>query len=137
MIKKNTPEANQASNRILVGTSIEGEIKSKGDIRIDGKIKGTINITGKLVVGEKGVVEGDIKCAFANVSGTLKGQLEVSELLTLQATAKVNGDIVTNKLSIEPGAEFTGSCSMGSVVREIKKDKDSEEGRRQRREETA
>ena len=124
MIKKgkDTMDANQASNRILIGTTIEGEVNSKGDIRIDGKIKGTVNITGKLVVGEKGVIEGEVKCAFANVAGTLKGQVEVSELLSLQATAKVHGDIVTNKLSIEPGAEFTGSCSMGAVVREIKKD---------------
>ncbi len=137
MIKKNQPESNQASNRILAGTAIEGEIKSKGDVRVDGKIKGTINITGKLVVGEKGIVEGNIKCAFANISGHLKGQLEVSEQLTLQATARVNGDIVTNKLSVESGAEFTGSCSMGSVVREIKKDEDSTEEERQRREETA
>lgn len=141
MIKKSVPESNQASNRILTGTTIEGEISSKGDVRVDGKIKGKVNITGKLVVGEKGVVEGEIKCAFANISGTLKGQLEVSELLSLQSTARVNGDIITNKLSIEPGAEFTGSCAMGSVIREIKKDEDSGERQKERsgsrREETA
>lgn len=142
MIKKSAPETNQASNRILTGTTIEGEISSKGDVRVDGKVKGKINITGKLVIGEKGLVEGEIKCAYANISGSLKGQLEVSELLSLQATARVHGDIITNKLSIEPGAEFTGSCAMGSVLREIRKDEDAEEERgtkekTQRREETA
>lgn len=141
MIKKNTPDANQASNRILAGTSLEGELHSKGDVRIDGKVKGTIRVSGKLVVGEGGYVEGDIKCAFANISGQMKGNVEVSELLSLQATARVHGDIITNKLSIEPGAEFSGSCSMGSVLREIRKEdaEENNEGRKnkERREETA
>lgn len=129
MIKKakDSTDANQASNRILAGTSIEGEIKSNGDIRVDGSLMGNINISGKLVVGEKGSVEGDIKCAYATVSGTLKGKIEVSELFSLQASARVNGEVLTNKLSVEPGAEFTGSCTMGSVVREIKNEESVDE----------
>lgn len=122
MIKKNTLDTNQASNRILAGTSIEGELRSDGDMRIDGKVSGLINIKGKLVVGEKGIVEGEVICAYATVAGTIKAKVEVSELLSLQASAKLHGDVMTNKLAIEPGAEFTGSCSMGAVVREISKD---------------
>lgn len=112
-------DSNQASNRILNGTSIEGEVSTKGDLRVDGTIKGDINVTGKLVVGDKGYVEGEIKCAYANISGRLKGKLEVSELLTLQASARVEGDVITAKLAVETGAEFTGSCSMGAVLREM------------------
>lgn len=124
MIKKtkDVADANQASNRILAGTNIEGEVHSNGDIRVDGSLKGTINITGKLVIGENGSVEGDIKCAYATVSGKLMGKIEVSELLSLQATATVNGEVQTAKLSVEPGAEFTGSCNMGSVIRKVKND---------------
>ncbi len=131
MIKKTkaAEETGQASNRIMAGTTIEGDVNSKGDIRVDGSLKGNINISGKLVVGEKGKVEGEIKCSNANVSGSLKGKIEVSELLALQATARVNGEVLTNKLSVEPGAEFSGSCSMGSVIREIKNDKEDSEGR--------
>ena len=113
-------DSNQASNRVLNGTSIEGEIRSEGDMRIDGLLKGNINISGKLVIGEKGRVEGEIKCSNANVSGYLQGKIQVEELLSLAASAKVKGDVFTNKLSIEPGAEFTGSCSMGSVIREMR-----------------
>lgn len=120
MIKKQTTqETNQASNRILAGTHIEGEISSDGDVRVDGTLKGTINIKGKLVVGENGVVEGEINCQFANVSGTLKGNLKVHDLLTLQKSARLHGDIITAKLSVESGAEFSGSCKMGAVVREL------------------
>ncbi len=128
MIKKNLNETNQASNRILAGTSIEGELRTDGDMRIDGHVKGQINIKGKLVVGEKGSVEGEVVCAYATIAGTIKAKVEVSELLTLQASAKLNGDVLTNKLSVEPGAEFTGSCSMGAVVREMTKQDEKAEG---------
>lgn len=125
---KETADLNQASNRVLAGTRIEGEIHSEGDMRIDGTLKGNINISGKLVVGEKGSVEGEIKCAYANVSGHLQGTIQVTELLSLAATSKVKGDVITNKLSVEPGAEFTGSCSMGSVIREIKNEEKQQQG---------
>lgn len=113
-------ESGQASNRVLAGTSIEGEINSDGDMRIDGRLKGNINISGKLVIGENGKVEGEVRCTNANVSGTLEGKVQVVELLSLAASARVKGDVITGKLAVEPGAEFTGSCSMGSVVREMK-----------------
>ncbi|PTM05908.1 MAG: cell shape determination protein CcmA [Bacteroidetes bacterium] len=110
-----------SSNRILQGTSIEGEVVSDGDFRVDGTIKGNIVIAGKLVVGEKGHVNGDIKCGSATISGKLEGKLVVEELLSLEDSAVVEGDIFTMKLSIQPGAEFSGSCKMGAVVREISK----------------
>lgn len=137
MIKKNTLDTNQASNRILSGTSIEGELRSDGDMRIDGKVKGIIDIKGKLVVGENGLVEGEISCAYATVAGTVKGKVEVSELLSLQASAKLHGDVITNKLSIEPGAEFTGSCSMGAVVREISNKDEKEQSSESRKGQSA
>lgn len=123
MIKKSKEpiSGGSSSNRILQGTAIEGEVKSDGDFRVDGYIKGTIAITGKLVVGEKGHVNGDIKCGSATVSGRLEGKLMVEDLLSLEASARVEGDIFTMKLSIQPGAEFSGSCKMGAVVREISK----------------
>jgi len=139
MIKKTkeTVEGNQASNRILAGTNIEGEVHSSGDIRVDGSLKGTISISGKLVIGENGSVEGDVKCAYATVSGKLMGKVEVTELLSLQATAIVNGEVQTNKLSVEPGAEFSGSCSMGSVIRKMKNDEPAGERSEKSKEEAS
>lgn len=119
---KDPNDYSQTCNRILEGTVIEGEINSKGDFRVDGTIKGNIVISGKLVVGKKGQVEGEIQAGSATVSGYIKGTLHVAELLALQATAKVHSDVSTGKLSVEPGAEFTGSCSMGAVVREMQND---------------
>ena len=117
---KRTENNNSVVNIIGQGTSIIGDINSNGDIRVDGTLKGSIKTEGKVVLGKEGVVEGDVICQNADVSGIIKAKITVSNLLSLKETAKLKGDIVTNKLSIEPGAEFTGSCSMGAVIREIK-----------------
>jgi len=113
-------ETNAAVNMIGAGTVITGDVYSKGDIRVDGTLKGSVTTEGKVVLGKEGVIEGDIECRDADVSGTIKAKISVSQLLSLKTTAKLNGDIITNKLSIEPGAEFTGSCSMGAVIKDIK-----------------
>ena len=106
-------------NKIGSGTTITGDIKSNGDVRIDGALKGNINITGKLVVGPSGNIEGNIICQNADISGEIHGKVTVSEFLSLKASAKVLGDIVTGKISIEPNATFTGTCNMGAVVKNI------------------
>ena len=111
-----------AVNMIGTGTVITGDVYSKGDIRIDGILKGSVITEGKVVLGRDGIIEGDIECSTADISGTIKAKITVSQLLLLKASAKLNGDIITNKLSIEPGAEFTGSCSMGgAVIKDIKR----------------
>ncbi len=119
MSKSNITES-PSVNIIGAGTVIEGDIKSNGDIRIDGTVTGTVSTKGKMVVGGTGIIDGEVHCQNADVSGSIKGKLTVSELLSLKATAKINGDIVTNKLAIEPGANFSGSCSMGAVIKDIK-----------------
>ncbi len=96
------------------GTDIKGDIKTNGDLRIDGFIKGTIQATGKVVVGSTGKVEGEISCQNADISGDVKAHIKVTELLSLKSNAVVSGDIFTNKLAIEPGAVFTGACKMGN-----------------------
>lgn len=105
-----TPSVNLIGN----GTDIIGDITSNGDLRIDGSLKGTIKSSGKVVVGSTGRVEGEIICQNADLSGEVKAHLKVYELLSLKANAVVTGDIITNKLAIEPGAVFTGACTMGN-----------------------
>ena len=117
---KNSNNTSSVVNMIGNGTVITGDIQSKSDIRIDGILKGSVKTEGKLVVGSTGVVEGDVVCVSADVSGEIKAKITVSQLLSLKSTSKLNGDIITNKLSIEPGATFSGSCSMGAVIKDIK-----------------
>lgn len=99
-------------NLVGAGTTIKGEISSNGDIRIDGTLIGQVRSKGKVIVGNTGVVEGDIFCQNADLSGNIKAKVEVTELLTLKASSRLSGEIITNKLAIEPGAIFSGSCTM-------------------------
>ena len=99
-------------NTIIAGTTIKGEISSNGDFRIDGQLVGSIKCQGKIVVGQTGSIEGEIQCQNADISGILKAKVKVDELLTLKSTSKLHGDVITNKISIEPGAVFSGTCNM-------------------------
>lgn len=117
---KNTQADSASHNLIAQGTTIEGDIRSNGDIRIDGTLTGTISTKGKVVVGPSGSIIGNITCENAMIEGSINGTITVHELLSLKATSKLQGDIITNKLAIEPGSEFSGSCSMGAVVKDIK-----------------
>jgi cytoskeletal protein CcmA (bactofilin family) len=102
----------QSVNMLGAGTTIKGDIQSNGDFRIDGTLIGSISSKGKIVIGQTGHVEGEVNCSNADISGQVKAQLTVTELLTLKATARFTGEITTSKLSIEPGARFSGTCNM-------------------------
>ncbi len=104
---------NQSINIISEGTLIKGDITANGDIRVDGELIGNIYAKGRLVIGPKGKVDGEIDCNNIEVSGYIKGKVTVAELLTMKDTAMINGDVVSGKLAVEPGAIFSGTCSMG------------------------
>ena len=112
-------------NRIVEGTNIVGDIKSESNIRIDGYVKGTVTTKGRLVLGTTGKIEGEISCRNADLEGKLNGIIQVSELLSLKSTAILNGEISTNKLSIEPGAIFSGNCKMGAVLKDLSNNEES------------
>jgi cytoskeletal protein CcmA (bactofilin family) len=99
-------------NLLGAGTVVKGEIKLNGDFRIDGTFIGSIQCKGKVVVGPTGNIEGEINCQNADFSGEIKATVKVAELITLKESAKFTGDITTNKLAIEPGAKFSGNCTM-------------------------
>jgi cytoskeletal protein CcmA (bactofilin family) len=103
-----TPTINLISN----GTDITGDVKSNGDIRIDGSLTGNLSTKGKVVIGPTGKIKGEVYCKNSEVSGVIEGKICVGQLLNLKASSKIIGDIVTAKLAIEPGARFTGNCNM-------------------------
>ena len=122
MAKYNETE-NPTINLISNGTDITGDIKSNGDIRIDGTLTGNLSTRGKVVIGPTGKIKGEVICKNSEVSGSIEGKISVSQLLNLKASSKITGDIATSRLAIEPGARFTGNCTMsdsedngGSVI---------------------
>ena len=101
-----------ARNLIGKGTVIKGDVESSGDIRVDGHLIGSLKSNGKIVVGQTGIVEGDLTCKQADISGMVKGILKCEELTSLKSTSKVEMELITKQLFIEVGAVFTGKCQM-------------------------
>lgn len=113
-------EMETSINTITKGTSIKGNISAVGDFRLDGKLEGNITINGKLVVGESGFIKGNVVCQNANVLGVVEGDISVKDTLSLYSTTVVKGNILINRLSIEAGASFSGTCRMLDEVRKEK-----------------
>jgi cytoskeletal protein CcmA (bactofilin family) len=118
-VKNNGTELLGKTNRIVEGTSIIGDIVSKADFRLDGELIGNFTSQGKLVIGSSGIVKGEIICQNADIEGEFQGKLKVLEVLNIKATAHIHGEVVVGKLSIEPGAEFTATCSMLANTKEV------------------
>ena len=113
MAKNNDYDA-KSVNTIGVGTIMKGDITSDGDFRIVGKLIGTIQSQGKVVIGKSGSVEGDIFCKNADISGAVKGSMKVDELLNLTSSSNIEGQVTVGRISIEAGANFTGQCNMSN-----------------------
>lgn len=111
--KTQTPVVNvNEVSRISTGTVIKGEINSPNDIRIDGVFEGKIFSKGRVVVGEKAEIKGDIVCDNVDFWGKMTGSLFVRDTLTLKDTCSVNGDLHVQRLVVELGAHFDGTCKM-------------------------
>ncbi len=100
-------------NSIVKGTQIEGKVKSTNDFRIDGTLIGTLDCKGKVIIGPTGVVDGEIICSNALIEGKFDGNLKVKESLAVKDSAKITGEIVTDKLQVQSGAVFNVQCQMG------------------------
>jgi cytoskeletal protein CcmA (bactofilin family) len=115
MFEKNTKSYTELlgkTNRIVEGTVINGDIISNADFRLDGELKGNFQTKGKLVIGPAGIVTGDIICKNADIEGKFKGKIQVLEILNVKNKAKIYGEVICGKLSVEPGADFSASCMM-------------------------
>jgi cytoskeletal protein CcmA (bactofilin family) len=122
MFSEKKEKQSQVLERNIIGknTSIVGDIISEGDFRIDGKVEGTIKTNGRVIIGGSGIVSGKVECNYADIEGKFSGELIVHNVLSLKATAKISGDVIIGKLSVEPGAEFNATCAMKGTVKELK-----------------
>lgn len=99
------------------GTVVTGESNFKALMRVDGQLSGRItSSTGTLIVGTNGKVDANIEVAIAMIHGTVNGDIIATQRLELGRAAKLNGNIQTASLVIEPGALFEGTCKMIKMV---------------------
>ena len=90
------------------------------NMRVDGTFEGDIVTKGRLVVGPKGIIKGNVSCAHCDVEGSMEGTIEVAQLMSMKSSAKVAGTIFYGQLSVEAGAQPVGTFHMGS--KEVKKE---------------
>ncbi|MGV3762483.1 bactofilin family protein [Parapedobacter sp.] len=98
-------------NLIANGTEITGDITTTGDLRIDGRIHGNVSCTAKLVVGDGGDITGNINCCSGEISGSVQGQVIAKEILQLNQSALIHGDIEAMRFIVEDGASINGRCT--------------------------
>lgn len=125
--EKNSENPGTGQNRINDGTNLKGDINSNGFFRIDGTIEGTLTTPSKVVIGKTGVILGTLSCKNADVEGKIKGILDITGTLSLKSTAHIEGDVITGKLSVEPGATFNATCTMKGSTKEFTTKDNSEQ----------
>jgi cytoskeletal protein CcmA (bactofilin family) len=111
---KNNMAQDDYNQESIVGPSvkIDGDLKSQGNLRIDGTVTGKVKTTQNLFVGESANISADVDAENASVSGTVQGNIKVSGALTIGRTGRLLGDITCGTLMVEEGAYFIGKCNM-------------------------
>jgi cytoskeletal protein CcmA (bactofilin family) len=105
------------SGFVGAGTVVTGEANFKALMRVDGHLSGRISSsTGTLIVGANGKVDANIEVAIATIHGVVNGDIIATQRLELGRASKLNGNIQTASLVIEPGAMFEGTCKMSKMV---------------------
>ncbi len=94
------------------GSEIEGKYTCSGTVMLNAKFHGEIVATDTLIVGERGVVNGNIRAGSVVISGQVVGNVLATERVELKRTARVFGDLESPVLVIEEGVLFEGHCRM-------------------------
>jgi cytoskeletal protein CcmA (bactofilin family) len=113
-------------------SKIEGLLLTSDSTRVDGLLQGKILSESSVIIGEHGVIRGDIKAVDILIAGTVYGNIRADSKIEITGTGRVLGDMFTKTLVIDEGASFKGNCTMDlseddSTSRPSIPDKDSEE----------
>ncbi|HJV73333.1 MAG TPA: polymer-forming cytoskeletal protein [Noviherbaspirillum sp.] len=104
---------------IGISTSIEGNVRFRGGLRIDGQVKGNVIAEGDepsmLVISEHAKVEGEVRVAHLVINGEVIGPVHSSELLELQPSARITGDVYYKALEMHGGALVAGKLTHDQV----------------------
>jgi len=104
MIGKKDKAAQPTSGALNVlgeGTTIDGNLTSSGDLRIDGVVNGNVETKGKCVLGLSGKIIGNIQAKSCDISGKVDGNVRVTDLLLVKSSGKINGDINTRAIGCQ------------------------------------
>ena len=94
------------------GSEIEGRYTFSGTVMLNGRFKGEISTTDTLIIGDKGVMNGDVRAGQVLISGQVVGNVSAAERVELKRTARVFGDVEAPVVVVEEGVLFEGHCRM-------------------------
>lgn len=117
---KNNETKVKISTLIGEGAELSGDFSARGSVRIDGTVDGNVDVTGMLILGAMGKINGDVTADSALIGGEVLGNLVVKDKTELAESAKVIGDIATAVIVIDEHAIFQGGCNMNQEVPERK-----------------
>jgi len=112
MIFKKEQTRGELDGFLDAGSHVVGELRFQDTFRIDGRLEGSIQSEGNLVIGENGHVEGEIQVRQVYVAGVVRGTIREAHRVEIGATGKVYGDLQTESLVLEDGAFFQGRSTM-------------------------
>ncbi|HZP37473.1 MAG TPA: polymer-forming cytoskeletal protein [Methylomirabilota bacterium] len=115
------PRKQQLTAFIDEGCEMEGRYSFRGTVMLNGKFKGEISSGDTLIIGERAVLEADVRAGRLTVSGEVTGNLHATERIELKRTARVYGDVEAPVVVVEEGVLFEGHCRMSkpSPVSEV------------------
>lgn len=107
------PEEIPTSSTVLgVGANFRGTLMVSGVLRIDGEFEGDILHCERLEIGEHGVMRSDVEVKEALIEGRVFGNIRALGRLEMKPGARVEGDVTATSVVIEPGAFYSGRCTM-------------------------
>ena len=100
------------SNNTLIslGSSVHGDVKAAGFLRVDGDVDGNLETAGNLIVTDKARIRGNVTARSSVIGGVVLGNVTSPEGVNLLSTSAVIGDIATKRLQIAEGVVFHGHC---------------------------
>lgn len=102
--------SNGQENKSIIAPDVEitGTIKSNSGIRIEGKLEGEMICAADISIGKSATIKGNLSATSVVIEGTIHGNITVKDKIEMKSTAKVHGDIVAKRLSVEDGVTFIG-----------------------------
>jgi len=112
---KNAPEDRTEDSTTFFGKNLKfnGNVSGEGNMIILGSFEGEFNLKGQLKVAQGARVKGNFNATSIAINGNVEGNLTATEKIHMDNTARINGRIVTPKVSILDGAVFDGEMQMG------------------------
>lgn len=129
MFKKEQNLNNLSEAETIIGESVQvkGNFESNGNIIVNGLLDGEIKTKGAILVGDKSIINANIKAGEMAVKGEITGNLSIKGYLSISSSAKILGDIECAQISIEKGAEINGNVVINNKSKSEKKEEAKKE----------